>query len=107
MNQNLKYQLVNRSSKRRLVIYSIAAPLPRKSSASRKSERRRDFNRSKRQTLKAALKNLAAAKTKDEAAKLLPGVQSLIDKSAKRQIVHHKTAGRLKSRLAREAADLK
>ncbi|HTW91711.1 MAG TPA: 30S ribosomal protein S20 [bacterium] len=73
----------------------------------RKSERRRDFNRSKRQTLKAALKNLAAAKTKDEAAKLLPGVQSLIDKSAKRQIVHHKTAGRLKSRLAREAADLK
>ena len=73
----------------------------------RKSEKRRVFYRGKRQALKAALKNLAAAKSKEEALKLLPGVQSLIDKSAKRRMVHHKTASRLKSRLAREAADLK
>ncbi|MCX6844770.1 MAG: 30S ribosomal protein S20 [candidate division WOR-3 bacterium] len=73
----------------------------------RKSEKRRVLSRGKRQVLKAALKNLAAAKTKEEALKLLPGVQSLVDKSAKRRMVHHKTASHLKSRLAREAADLK
>jgi ribosomal protein S20 len=73
----------------------------------RKSKKRREFARGRRQVLKSALKNLAAAKTKDEALKLLPGVQSLIDKSAKRRMVHHKTASRLKARLAREAADLK
>ncbi len=73
----------------------------------RKSEKRREFYRGKRQALKSALENLAAAKSKEEAIKLLPGVQSLIDKSAKRRMVHRKTASRLKSRLAREAADLK
>ncbi len=73
----------------------------------RKSRKRREFHRGKRQALKSALKNLAAAKTKEEAQKLLPGVQSLVDKSAKRRMVHRKTASRLKSRLAREAADLK
>ena len=73
----------------------------------RKSEKRRVFHRGKRQALKAALKDLAAAKSREEALKLLPGVQSLVDKSAKRRMVHHKTASRLKSRLAREAADLK
>ena len=73
----------------------------------RKSAKRREFYRGKRQALKAALKNLAAAKNKEEALKLLPEVQSLVDKSAKRRMIHHKTASRLKSRLAREAADLK
>ena len=73
----------------------------------RKSEKRRVFYRGKRQALKTALKNLATAKSKEEALKLLPEVQSLVDKSARRRMVHHKTASRLKSRLAREAADLK
>jgi ribosomal protein S20 len=73
----------------------------------RKSKKRRDLSRGKRQALKSALKSFAIAETKEEAQKLLPGVQSLIDKSAKRRIVHHKTARRLKSRLARESADLK
>ena len=73
----------------------------------RKSEKRRVFYRGKRQALKTALKSLAAAKSKEEALRLLPEVQSLVDKSAKRRMVHHKTASRLKSRLAREAADLK
>jgi len=72
----------------------------------RKGAKRREFYRTKRQALKTALKNLAAAENKEEALKLLPGVQSLVDKSSKRRMVHPKTASRLKSRLAREAADL-
>jgi small subunit ribosomal protein S20 len=73
----------------------------------RKSVKRREFHRAKRQALKSALKSFAAAKSNEEALKLLPEVQSLVDKSARRRMIHHKTAGRLKSRLAREAADLK
>ena len=73
----------------------------------RKSRKRREFYRVKRQTLRAALKKLAAAKTKEDAQKLLPGIQSLVDKSAKRRMVHRKTASRIKSKLARETADLK
>ena len=73
----------------------------------RKSAKRREFYRGKRQALKSALKNLAAAKSKNEAQKLLPEVQSLVDKSAKRRMIHPKTASRIKSKLAREAADLK
>jgi len=72
-----------------------------------KSAKRREFHRGKRQAMKTALKNLASAKSKEEAQKLLPEVQSLVDKSARRRMVHRKTASRLKSRLAREVADLK
>jgi small subunit ribosomal protein S20 len=72
----------------------------------RKSERRRLRNRKSRLALKTALKKLSAA-GKDEAGKLLPEVQSLVDKSARKRIVHRKTANRLKSRIARELADRK
>lgn len=73
----------------------------------RKSERRRLSNRQTRLALKNILKKAAAAKTGEEARKLLPEVQSLVDKSARRHVVHRKTAARIKSRVAREAAEAK
>jgi small subunit ribosomal protein S20 len=73
----------------------------------RKSLKRRMSNRQSKLVLKTALKKLAAAQNKDEARKLLPELQSVIDKSAKKRLIHKKTAGRLKSRIARESADLK
>lgn len=73
----------------------------------RKSLRRRISNRQSKFALKTALKKLAAAPSKEEARKLLPELQSVIDKSAKKRLIHKKTAGRLKSRIARESADLK
>jgi len=73
----------------------------------RKSERRRLSNRQTRLALKNILKKAAAAKTGEEARKLLPEVQSLVDKSARRHVVHRKTAARIKSRVAREAAETK
>ncbi|HDQ99434.1 MAG TPA: 30S ribosomal protein S20, partial [candidate division WOR-3 bacterium] len=42
-----------------------------------------------------------------EAMKMLPGVQSLIDCETRKNTIHRNTARRLKSRLAREAAELK
>jgi len=73
----------------------------------RKSQRRRLRNRGTKLALKNILKKAAATKTGEESRKLLPEVQSLIDKSARRHIVHRKTAARIKSRVAREAAEAK
>jgi ribosomal protein S20 len=57
--------------------------------------------------LKEALKRVAAAGSKSDALKALPEVQSAIDRAVRRRLVHRKTAGRLKARVYREAAEAK
>jgi len=71
----------------------------------RQNRKRRLRNLKDKKALKGALKKLRSAKSKDEAQKLLPEVQSQIDKSTRKHLVHRNTARRLKSRAAREAAD--
>ncbi len=71
----------------------------------RKSERRRLQNRVRKTALKKALKELATAKDKTEAAQLLPRVQSVIDRSARHGVIRHKTASRMKSRIVRQQTE--
>lgn len=76
----------------------------------RKSGRLRAVNRANTEMLKRAVKDikkLAAQKKKDEYAKMLPAVFSIIDKSAKRNLIHRNNAARKKSALARKLAALK
>lgn len=73
----------------------------------RKSIRRRLNNRQARSALKEALKKIDSATKKDELAKLLPEVQSLIDRTARKRIIHRKNADRLKSRIHRAVAEAK
>ena len=73
----------------------------------RQNEKRRLDNRRRRRTLKDKMKQFRAAGSRDAAMKLLPGVQSLIDRETRKNTIHRNTARRLKSRLAREAAELK
>lgn len=73
----------------------------------RQNERRRTRNRSRRTALKTALKRIQSVKSKAEAGKLLDEVQSTIDRSARHHIIHRNTARRLKSRIAREVAQLR
>ena len=73
----------------------------------RKSQRRRLRNRKQRLTLKTAVKKITAATSKEEALKLLPELQSVVDRSARRRVIHPKTASRLKSRVVRDLAYLK
>ena len=71
----------------------------------RQGVRRRLQNRTRKLALKKAIKELAAAKDKTEAAQLLPKVQSVIDRSARHGVIRRKTASRIKSQLAaRQAA---
>jgi len=73
----------------------------------RQNQRRRDQNRGRRAALKTALKRIQTVRTRVEAEKLLETVQSTIDRSARHRIIHRNTARRLKSRLAREVAQLR
>lgn len=73
----------------------------------RKSNRRRLRNRATKLALKNVLKKAAAAKSGEESLKLLPDVQSVLDKAARRRVLHRKTAARIKSRLVREATAAK
>ena len=60
-------------------------------------------NRSNRSTLKSAVKTFLALITvgkKDEAAKLLPATQGLVDKACRKGVMHKNAADRTKSRLA-------
>ncbi len=85
----------------------MAKRTPSAQKQARKSQRRRLQNRQRRLALKTAFKKYAAISTKEEALKLIPEVQSVIDRSARRRVIHPKTAGRLKARLARDLAYLK
>ena len=51
-------------------------------------------------TARNAVRKLRATREKDEAAKMLPQVSAMLDKLAKRNIIHKNKAANLKSSLA-------
>ena len=66
----------------------------------RQSEAKRLHNRYYAKTTRNAIKALRNTTDKEEAAKLYPEVISMIDKLAKRNIIHKNKASNLKSKLA-------
>lgn len=72
----------------------------------RQSETRRVRNRYAAKTTRNAIKQLRATTDKKEAAELLPKVESMLDKLAKRNIIHTNKAANLKSGLAKHVSSL-
>jgi small subunit ribosomal protein S20 len=71
--------------------------------ANRQNVKRREHNRNMRSRLRTALKAIREsldAKNADGAKVALSDTVSLVDKMAKKGIIHRNTAGRYKSRLA-------
>ncbi len=68
----------------------------------RANNKRRLENRYYAKTMRNALKTIRTIENKEEAAKQLPGVTSLIDKLAKKGIIHKNKAGNLKSGLMKK-----
>jgi len=66
----------------------------------RQNETKRLNNRYYAKTTRNAVKALRSATDKEEAAKLYPEVVSMIDKLAKRNVIHKNKAANLKSKLA-------
>lgn len=72
----------------------------------RSSEVKRLRNRYQHKTTRNAIKKLREITTKADAEKLFPEVASMIDKLAKKNIIHTNKAGNLKSSLAKHVASL-
>ncbi len=72
----------------------------------RNSETKRLRNRYQHRTTRNAIKKLRDLSNKKEAEALYPAVVSMIDKLAKRNIIHDNKASNLKSKLAKHVAAL-
>jgi len=72
----------------------------------RQATKRRDRNRYYGKTTRNAVRELREVKVQKEAGEKLPEVSSMIDKLAKKGIIHKNKAANLKSRLARKINSL-
>ncbi len=69
----------------------------------RQAAKRRDRNRYYGKTTRNAIRDLKAVSDKDAFSEKLPDVSSMIDKLAKRGVIHKNKASNLKSKLAKRA----
>ena len=72
----------------------------------RSSEAKRLRNRYQHKTTRGAIKKLRDMEDKKEAEALYPSVVSMIDRLAKKNIIHDNKAANLKSSLAKHVASL-
>ena len=72
----------------------------------RQSEKRRVHNRYHAKTTRNAVKMLRETTSKEEASTLLPKVSAMLDKLAKKNIIHTNKAANLKSSLANHVNSL-
>jgi len=72
----------------------------------RQTEARRLRNRYVAKTTRNSVKKLRGITDKEEAAKLYPSVCSMLDKLAKRNVIHKNKAANLKSKLAHHVNSL-
>ena len=72
----------------------------------RKNAARRDRNRYYGKTTRNAIRNLLAITDKAQAAEQMPAVISLIDKLAKRNVIHKNKASNLKSGIVKKVSTL-
>jgi small subunit ribosomal protein S20 len=74
--------------------------------AIRQSEKRRLRNRYYAKTMRNAVRQLRAMTNKEEAASAFPNIQMLLDKLAKKRVIHKNKASNLKSKLSAHIAKL-
>ncbi len=72
----------------------------------RQAEKTRLRNRSVRSSLRTSLKKMLATNSKEEAEALINRTQSIIDKTAKKGVIHRNAAARYKSRVRHHVATL-
>jgi small subunit ribosomal protein S20 len=75
--------------------------------AMRQARTRYQANRAKRSTLRTALKRVRTAKSAEEAAQAYKTAVRLLDRAARRRLIHPNSAARHKSRLAAALRKLK
>jgi small subunit ribosomal protein S20 len=73
----------------------------------RQLKTRNDSNKYHAKTMRNALKTLRSTTSKEEAGALLPKLNSILDKLAKKNIIHKKKASNLKSSVQKHVSSLK
>ena len=73
----------------------------------RSNDAKRVRNRYVSKTTRTSVKKLRTTSDKKEATALLPKVSAMVDKLAKRNIIHKNKASNLKSKLTKKVASLK
>ena len=73
----------------------------------RSNEAKRDTNRYQAKTLRTAIKNFRAVTDKKDASAQLPKLSSMLDRLAKKSVIHKNKASNLKSELAIHITHLK
>jgi len=73
----------------------------------RQDDARKEQNKYAARTTRNALKEMRAATDKNAAAELLPKVSSMLDKLAKKRVIHPNKAANLKSEITRQVKNAK
>jgi len=73
----------------------------------RQTKVKNEANKYKSKTMRNALKNLRETTTKKEAEEMLPKMNSMLDRLAKKNIIHPKKAANLKSSVVKHTNNLK
>ena len=73
----------------------------------RSNDAKRTENRYYAKTTRTAVKKLRSSTSQKDAKELLPKVSSMLDKLAKKNVIHKNKAANLKSKLAKKVASIK
>jgi small subunit ribosomal protein S20 len=73
----------------------------------RQTETKNEKNKYYAKTMRNALKNIRSTASKKEAAEMLPKMNSMLDRLAKKNIIHSKKAANLKSSIEKHVKSLK
>jgi small subunit ribosomal protein S20 len=73
----------------------------------RQTEKKNEQNKYYAKTMRNALKEIRSTATKKEASELLPKMNSMLDRLAKKNIIHQKKAANLKSSVEKHVSSLK
>jgi small subunit ribosomal protein S20 len=68
---------------------------------------RNESNKYYAKTMRNALKEIRSTTSKKEATEMLPKMNSMLDKLAKKNIIHHRKAANLKSSIEKHVSSLK
>ncbi|HKK40917.1 MAG TPA: 30S ribosomal protein S20 [Bacteroidales bacterium] len=72
----------------------------------RQIQTRKESNRYYAKTMRNALKSIRTTTNKEEAADMLPKLTSMLDKLAKKNVIHKKKASNLKSSITKHVSSL-
>jgi small subunit ribosomal protein S20 len=90
-----------------LIIYTAMANHKSSKKRIRQTETKNEGNKYYAKTMRNALKDIRSTTSKKEAEELLPKMNSMIDRLAKKKIIHSKKASNLKSSVDKHVNSLK